>query len=189
AARSLRIRRGADVLLQRARPATAPTVDISAPAPGAKVAIGADMTIKWTAADADGDALTHFVALSKDGGQTWRSLGDARTGNELTAKASLDLAGTDVRVRVTTTDGWNTTTDVSAPFSIGGQLTDGKIVFNDWQTGAVWSASVDGSGAKKIADRGRHPRWSPDGTRIAWDYTDLYTADADGGDVRKVTGG
>ncbi|HEU4842075.1 MAG TPA: PKD domain-containing protein, partial [Ilumatobacteraceae bacterium] len=107
----------------------------------------------------------------------------------LTVKASLDLAGTDVRVRVTTTDGWNTTTDVSAPFSIGGQLSDGLIAFNDWQTGAVWTASIDGGGAKKIVDSGRHPRWSPDGTRLAWDRTDLYTAKPDGSDVRKVTSG
>ena len=63
-ARSLRIRRGADVLLQRTRPAAAPTVDVTAPAAGARIGIGADMTISWNAADADGDALTHFVALS-----------------------------------------------------------------------------------------------------------------------------
>ena len=44
-ARSLRIRRGADVLLERARPAAAPTVDVTAPTAGAKVGIGADMTI------------------------------------------------------------------------------------------------------------------------------------------------
>jgi len=189
AARSLRIRRGADVLLQRARPAAAPTVDVTAPAAGAKVALGSDMTITWSAADADGDQLTHFVALSKDGGQTWKSLGDAQTGGSLTVKASLDLAGTDVRVRVTTTDGWNTTADESGPFTIGGQLSDGKIVFNDWGSGAVWTAAIDGSGATKIADRGRHPRWSPDGTRLAWDYGDLFTADANGGDVRKITTG
>ena len=90
-------------------------------------------------------------------------------------------------MRVTTTDGWNTTTDVSAPFSIGGQLSDGLIAFNDWQTGAVWTASIDGGGAKKIVDSGRHPRWSPDGTKLAWDRTDLYTAKPDGSDVRKVT--
>ena len=30
--------------------------------------------------------------------------------------------------------------------------------------------TIDGSGATKISDRGRHPRWSPDGTRLAWDY-------------------
>ena len=90
-------------------------------------------------------------------------------------------------MRVTTTDGWNTVTDVSAPFSIGGQLSDGLVAFNDWGSHATWTASLDGAGAKQIATNARHPRWSPDGTRLAWDNTDLFTAKPDGSDKQQVT--
>ncbi len=186
-ARSLRIRRDGAVLVERARSAAAPTVAVTAPAAGATVALGSDMTVAWDAADADGDPLTHFVALSVDGGSSWKSLGDAVTGSSLTVKATLELNGPEVLVRVTTTDGWNTASAVSAPFGVGGTLADGLIAFNDWQSGAVWTADIDGGGARKIADRGRHPRWSPDGSRLAWDATNLFTAKPDGGDVRQVT--
>ena len=74
----------------------------------ARSASATDMTVTWNAADADGDALTHFVAVSTDGGGTWKTLGDGVTGSSLTVKTGLELNGEDVRVRVTTTDGWNT---------------------------------------------------------------------------------
>ena len=186
-ARTLRIRKDGPALWQRERSGSAPTVDVTAPAAGAKIGLDQDMTISWSAADADDDALTHFVALSTDGGGTWKTVGDGVTGSSLTVRTSLDLNGADVRVRVTTTDGWNTVSDVSAPFSIGGQLSDGLIAFNDWGSQATWTASIDGTGAKQIATNAHHPRWSPDGSRLAWDNADLYTAKPDGTDKRQVT--
>ena len=184
-ARSLRIRRGEDVLLTRSRSAAAPVVSVAAPA---RVEIGDDLTVNWTATDADGGTLTSLVSISLDGGQTWRSLGDATTGTSLTVKAIVQLAGEGIRVRVTTTDGWNTTSAESGEFTVGGQLADGLVVFNDFTSGGIWTANLDGSDLKRISDRGRHPRWSPDGRKIAFtDGSNIFTINADGSNRRQLT--
>ena len=57
-----------------------------------------------------------------------------------------------MRVRVTTTDGWNTASAESGSFAIGGQLTDGLVVVQRLGHGDVWTVGMDGSGAKKIDD-------------------------------------
>ena len=185
AARSLRIRRGDEVLLERDRSGAAPTVQVQTPG---TVQLGADLTIKWTAADADGDALRHFVSLSKDGGQTWQSLGET-TDSELTVKATLAINGTDVRVRVTTSDGWNTTSAESGSFGVGGQLSDGKVVVNAFGDRSVWTVNLDGTGAQRIAERGSFPAWSPNGSRLAWvgNDTQIHTAGPDGGGEKPIT--
>lgn len=82
---------------------------------------------------------------------------------------------------------------------------DGRtVLFNrtttDGKTGRrnadLWSVPADGSGEAKpliAGDRTENtPRWSPDGKRIAFlanrdGATQVYVADADGGNVRKVT--
>jgi hypothetical protein len=184
-ARSLRIRRGEDVLLSRARSASAPVVNVATPE---RVELGDDLTIDWTATDADGGTLTSLVSISLDGGQTWRSLGDATTGTSLTIKAIVSIAGEGIRVRVTTTDGWNTTTGESSEFTIGGRLADGLVVFSDFPSGGIWTANMDGSDLKRISDRGNHPRWSPDGRKIVFtDGSNLFTINADGTDRRQLT--
>ena len=59
----------------------------------ARIELGDDLKVTWTATDADGDALTSIVSISPDGGATWRSLGDATTGTSLTVKAIVSIAG------------------------------------------------------------------------------------------------
>ena len=47
---------------------------------------------------------------------------------------------------------------------------------------------MDGSDLKQISDRGQHPRWSPDGRKIAFsDGTNLFTINADGTNRRQLT--
>ena len=54
---------------------TAPTVSVSAPAPGASLANGASVTVTGTAADTGGGVVT-TVEVSLDGGQSWhRAIG------------------------------------------------------------------------------------------------------------------
>ena len=184
AARRLRISKDGTALYTQTRSAHAPVVKVDTPG---KLAIGDDLKVTWTATDADNDTLTSLVSLSTDGGTTWRPLGDATTAKSLTVKAILSLAGGDVRVRVTTTDGWDTTTSDSGSFAIGGTLTDGKIVVDDW-FGGIWTAGLDGSGATKVDSHGLRPRWSLDGSKLVWDdMANLWTAKADGSAVRRIT--
>ena len=183
-ARSLRLRRGEDVLLTRTRSAAAPVVKVTTPA---RVEIGDNLTLNWTATDADGGTLTSLVSISLDGGQTWRSLGDATTGTSLTVKAIVGLAGEGIRARVITTDGWNTTTAESGEFTIGGLLSDGLVVVHDWH-GPMATFEMDGSNFKRLPRSGYRPRWSPDGRKLAFDdIANLYTANADGSNIRQVT--
>ena len=154
----LRIRRGADVLL-RARP-PGRRADRRRHRPGGRrqgrARLGHDGHLerrrrRRRRADALRRAL-HGRRRARGSRSATR-----RRARSLTVKASLDLAGTDVRVRVTTTDGWNTTTDVSAPFSIGGQLSDGQIVFNDWGT----RRRLDRRHRRRRRDEDRRPRPPP----------------------------
>ena len=82
---------------------------------------------------------------------------------------------------------------------------DGRTVLfvkttTDGRTGRrnadIWSVPADGSGEPKALISGERsentPRWSPDGKRIAFlanrdGATQVYIADADGGDVEKLT--
>lgn len=182
-ARSLRVRRGEDVLVTRTRSANAPTLTVATPA---RVELGETLKVTWDADDADGDTLTSQVSISTDGGASWRSLGDATTAEELAVKAIVTIGGQDVRVRVTTTDGWNTATAESGSFVVGGQLTDGLVVAEDWFGGVV-TANLDGSDLKRISTTGNEPRWSPDGRKLAWRHDEVFVADADGSGVRQLT--
>ena len=72
--------------------------------------------------------------------------------------------------------------------------TDGK---SGRRNADIWSVAADGTGQPKALISGERsestPRWSPDGTRIAFlanrdGATQVYIANADGGDVKKLTG-
>jgi hypothetical protein len=183
AARTMRVRRGDEVLLTRARSAHPPVLKLDTPARVAS--IGDDLKVTYTATDADGDELTSLVSLSNDGGETWVPLPEGTT------KTTVAMAGPAARVRVITSDGWNTTTQESAPFAIGGELKDGVISFsNTNMEAAVYTLPLEGGAPKKIIDQHMIARsyWSPDGTRIAYpDLNNLWTVRPDGTGTHQVT--
>ncbi len=102
-------------------------------------------------------------------------------------KAVTQIAGADVRVRVTTTDGWNTAVAESGSFAVGGELSDGLVVAQDIY-GHFWTVGLDGSGDKMIDESGGFgARWSPDGRRLVWRDDEIFIANADGSNKRQIT--
>jgi hypothetical protein len=106
-----------------------PTVRMSAPAGGET--FQADMTISWRASDADsGDRLLYTVQYSPDSGQTWRALAanyPHTSQNDIMRLILKDMKGimgstTGGLIRVIATDGYNTATATSRPFTVTNRL-------------------------------------------------------------------
>ena len=96
--------------------ANAPTVAVTAPGAGAQW--DGNQTIRWDAADVDGDALTFAVLYSADDGATWLTLATNLSANELAVDTG-ELAGSDVAgIRIIASDGMNTGQTDSAAFSV-----------------------------------------------------------------------
>lgn len=72
--------------------------------------------------------------------------------------------------------------------------TNGRIAFDDWQTGQIYAVNPDGSGLIQLTHArifAAHPTWSPDGTQIVFDKaardrTLLWMMDADGSNKRMI---
>jgi hypothetical protein len=101
--------------------AHAPTVQVTAPNGGEALA-GDSINVTWTAADADGDALTFSVFYSANGGVTWTTAATGLAGTSHLMHASLLAGSNTALVRVMANDGVNTGEDQSnAPFSVPGR--------------------------------------------------------------------
>jgi hypothetical protein len=106
----------------------APTVRVDFPN-GGEVLPPGPVTLRWTAGDPEGDALTFLVQYSRDGGDTWETLGAnwPHTAYEVD-QASLK-ATSQGRIRVIASDGFNTTRDASdGDFVVGNHAPEVAIV-------------------------------------------------------------
>lgn len=120
-ATELAIRQGGRTLLRETASANPPVVRVTSPNGGERFPSGT-MTVTWEASDADGDPLTFLVQYSPDGGASWQSIGAVLPGGEQRVEVPVTafMPGTKGIVRVTASDGFHTTYDVSdAPFSLG----------------------------------------------------------------------
>jgi Tol biopolymer transport system component len=184
---------------ERARSAAAPTVTVTAPNGGERFVAGDEITLTWTAADADGDALHHLAALSTDAGATWSPLAVDATGSSFTFTATGDLVSDTVRVRVDTTDGWRTASDASdADFAIVARKAAGRIAYLSTAYGSSYgelkTMAPDGSDVQTLLPASLQPdqpRWSPDGTQIAFtrhggDNAGVWVVNANGTGLRLV---
>lgn len=110
-ARIVVLYRGGEVA-SRTVSAHSPTVQVLYPNGGETLG-GANVTVTWSASDADGDALSYSVGYSRDGGQSWQTLAND-VGVKYITLPLHDLAGsTTALFRVIASDGVNTAVDAS----------------------------------------------------------------------------
>jgi len=116
---AVQVRRGETILAERRVSANAPAVQLLTPNGGGELRAGD--VVRWSASDADGDALNFTVQYSPDNGQTWRLVALAQTGDSYTLPDPLGLPGSTAgRLRVIANDGFLTTQDDSdGTFTVG----------------------------------------------------------------------
>jgi Tol biopolymer transport system component len=172
--RKILLMRGDEVLYERVRTAHAPTVDVTAPA-GGEFRPGKTMTVSWSSSDADGDSLAHLLALSTDGGQTWSSLAEGVAGSSFTFTLPRHLLAEKALIRITASDGLNTTSAQSPEFAIRHEGNNGKIAFSRCDDISscvqprIWTMEPDGSRQTQLSEcTARAPGWSPDGGMLAF---------------------
>ena len=96
-------------------------------------AIADELTVSWTASDADGDDLLYTVQVSCDNGVSWHALVSGIGETVITVDASL-LPGADnaCLVKVIASDGLNSGSRQSAaPFSMPDRTPGAFIYFPD----------------------------------------------------------
>lgn len=104
------------VLAVRSVSPSAPTVaDVRLP--GAPNPVNGVVNVEWTASDPDGDTLTYDLSASRDGGQTFRPIVLGIATNHVSLDTSMLGGGTN-RLRIVASDGVNTASAESAPFSV-----------------------------------------------------------------------
>jgi len=99
------LKRHGSVIDTRVASAHAPVVTISAPQPGAVWSNG-PQTVRWTATDADGDAMTYSILYTHDGGTTWLPVELDLTETSYELDAGEIPGGAQARFRVIANDGF-----------------------------------------------------------------------------------
>ena len=114
AARKVVVKKGSTVLATVNISANAPTVAFTAPTGGT---LSGTASVKWTAADADGDPLK-FALLYSTNGQDWMAIENGITATSYSWNTSLYPGSTTARLMLIASDGANETQVSSAPFTI-----------------------------------------------------------------------
>ncbi|MEM7129189.1 MAG: hypothetical protein AAF702_22850 [Chloroflexota bacterium] len=105
-------RQGESQLAEQRISANAPSVTITSPNGGENWNNDNSALISWDATDEDGDPLTFKVAYSQDG-LTWLPLATAITEPQLIVDSMMLAGGDQAKIRVTASDGINTSFDDS----------------------------------------------------------------------------
>lgn len=164
-------------IYSRAMTASAPQVEVF-PDGGETFRVGDNVTVRWVASDADGDALSSVVSMSLDGGTTWRPLGADVTSDSFDFRVTRDMESDEALVRVETSDGLRTGQDQSdATFRILNDAQPARLLYAADDTGAgghLFTSEPDGANKTQMTAGNANwidADWSPDGTKIAarWD--------------------
>jgi hypothetical protein len=97
--------------------ANAPLVGFTTPSGGSYNA-ASPIPVTWTASDADGDPLQFSLEYSADNGATWAYVAASLTGTSYDWTPGFIPAGAQARLRLTASDGFNTSQAVSDPFTL-----------------------------------------------------------------------
>lgn len=169
-------------------PNTAPTVGITLPAEGGVYNEGQAITFEATASDPDGHIASITWSSDQDGtlgsGASLSYSGLSRGSHTITAAAVDDRGAT-----------------ATASLGLEIQQAQPRIAFVSYRaggTGGVTSLYVmnpDGSGMSSLTETGHYgaPKWSPDGTRLAFvKYAasgayELHVMNADGSGIVQLT--
>ena len=107
-------------LLDRSQRTRPPTVRVTAPRRGTRVGARGRLDVRWTARDADGDALNASIDYAADG-RTWRNVFSGPSTGRVAIPAAYLTRGTRGRVRVTVDDGFTRASAVSSPLRAAGR--------------------------------------------------------------------
>jgi hypothetical protein len=114
------LRRNGIAIAHTQASAHAPQLAISGPAPGGSY-IGQDLTLSWSASDADGDPLVFRIEYSADGGISWAMLSSAWPASPFVASTDLLESTPTALFRVTALDGFlSTTATMAGPIAVYG---------------------------------------------------------------------
>jgi|GEM_PF-3349582 len=109
------LRNGAEIA-SIAQSASAPSLEITSPAPGA--VWEGEQAVAWTATDGDGDPLTYAVLYSPDAGESWLPIDvDTQDAQCMVDTSRID-GGEGVTFRVLASDGVNTTEADVGPITV-----------------------------------------------------------------------
>ncbi len=97
---------------------SAPTVQIQTPIAGDRWEDSSEQVIRWAGNDADDDTLRYSVLYSPDGGSNWRSLATGLDATEIRFDPSEIRGGSEVRFRVTGSDGFHRTEAEVGPVNV-----------------------------------------------------------------------
>jgi hypothetical protein len=90
--------------------------------PGPGTSWTSNGTIRWTASDPDGGDLRFSLLYSPDNGATWLPIAGDVDAREYVVDTRLLAGSTNARIRIITTDGFNTTTvDSAGTFTVANQ--------------------------------------------------------------------
>lgn len=111
------LRHKGQLLWSKSISAHTPTVNITSPDGGTFAAVGT-VPVNWTASDTDGDALQYALEYSADNGTTWLPILPYTTTTTYAWHPGFVPASANARLRVRASDGFNTATVNSAPFTL-----------------------------------------------------------------------
>ncbi len=113
------LKKGDTELVARTASTNTPVVEVTSPIGGEVWSATDTYTITWTASDADGDSLVYTVLYSPDGSK-WGPIGSLDlTDTHLAIDVSELAGGSQARIRVLASDGFNESADDSnAPFTV-----------------------------------------------------------------------